>query len=65
MLMQQGRITQKGIFPPEGGVNPADFIDLISKVMKLGEKKKEDGSFSGVIVESVDAAGKVSIVDIT
>ncbi|MFH2066469.1 MAG: saccharopine dehydrogenase NADP-binding domain-containing protein [Pseudomonadota bacterium] len=64
MLMQQGRITQKGIFPPEGGVNPADFIDLISKVMKLGEKKEEDGSFSGVIVESVDAAGKVSIVDI-
>ncbi|RJP83712.1 MAG: saccharopine dehydrogenase [Desulfobacteraceae bacterium] len=64
MLMQQGRITQKGIFPPEGGVNPADFIDLISKVMKLGEKKNEDGSFSGVIVESVDAAGKVSIVDI-
>ena len=63
MLMQQGKITQKGIFPPEGGVNPVDFIDLISKVMKLGEKKQADDSFSGVIVESVDADGKVSIVD--
>lgn len=64
ILMQQKKITAKGVYPPEGGVNPVDFIDLISKVMKLKEKKKEDDSFSGVIVESVDAAGNVSIMDI-
>ena len=64
ILMQQGKVTAKGVYPPEGGVNPVDFIELISKVMKLEEKKKEDDSFSGVIVESVDAAGNVSIMDI-
>jgi saccharopine dehydrogenase (NAD+, L-lysine-forming) len=64
ILMQQGKVTAKGVYPPEGGVNPVDFIELISKVMKLEEKKKEDDSFSGVIVESVDAAGNVSIIDI-
>lgn len=63
ILMQQGKITGKGVYPPEGGVNPVDFIDLISKVMKLGEKKKGDDSFNGVIVESVDAEGNVSIMD--
>ena len=64
ILMQQGKIDRKGVFPPEGGVNPADFIDLISTVMKLGEKKPDDDSFSGVIVESVDAQGTVSVIDI-
>jgi saccharopine dehydrogenase (NAD+, L-lysine-forming) len=64
ILMQQGKIPQLGVYPPEGGVNPVDFIDLISSVMKLGEKKEGDDSFSGVIVESVDAEGNVSIIDI-
>ncbi len=63
ILMQQGKVTGKGVYPPEGGVNPVDFIDLISKVMKLGEKRKGDDSFSGVIVERVDAEGNVSIMD--
>jgi saccharopine dehydrogenase (NAD+, L-lysine forming) len=63
ILMQQGKVAGKGVYPPEGGVNPVDFIDLISKVMKLGEKKKGDDSFSGVIVERVDSAGNVSIMD--
>ena len=64
ILMQQGNINEKGIFPPEGGVNPVDFIDLISKVMKLSDNKEGDDSFGGVIVESVDTNGNVSIIDI-
>jgi len=64
ILMQQGNINVKGIFPPEGGVNPVDFIELISKVMKLSDKKEGDDSFGGVILESVDAEGNVSILDI-
>jgi saccharopine dehydrogenase (NAD+, L-lysine-forming) len=64
MLMEEGKITEKGVFPPEGCVNPADFIELITKVMKLDEKKGDTESFSGVIVESVDADGTVTTVDI-
>jgi saccharopine dehydrogenase (NAD+, L-lysine-forming) len=64
MLMKEGKITEKGVFPPEGCVNPADFIKLITKVMKLDEKKGDKESFSGVIVEAVDADGKVTTLDI-
>ena len=51
ILMQQGKITQKGVMPPEGCVNPVDFIDLISKVMGLDKKNKDSHEeFSGVLV---------------
>ena len=64
MLMHQGKITEKGVYPPEGGVNPMDFIDLVPKVMKLHEMKQGGESFGGVIVERVDAQGNVTTLDI-
>jgi saccharopine dehydrogenase (NAD+, L-lysine-forming) len=63
MLMQMGKIQEKGVLPPEGCVNPFDFIGLITKVMKLDEKKDED-SFRGVIAEMVDEEGTVTTLDI-
>jgi len=51
ILMQQGKISEKGVLPPEGCVNPVDFIDLISKVMGLDKKNKDSHEeFSGVLV---------------
>ncbi|WP_028315133.1 saccharopine dehydrogenase family protein [Desulfatibacillum aliphaticivorans] len=64
MLMVLGKITEKGVLPPEGCINPQDFLDLVSPVMKLDEKKGDSDSFSGVIVQHVDALGKVSTLDI-
>jgi len=65
MLMQQGKITQKGVLPPEGCVNPVDFIDLISKVMSLDKKDKESHEeFGGVLVQKIDADGKIEVIDI-
>ncbi|MBI9074256.1 MAG: saccharopine dehydrogenase NADP-binding domain-containing protein [Desulfatibacillum sp.] len=64
MLMVQSRITKKGVLPPEGCINPQDFLDLITPVMKLDEKKKDQNSFSGVIVQHVDASGNVTTLDI-
>ena len=64
MLMVQGKITEKGVMPPEGCINPQDFLDLITPVMKLDEKKGDADSFSGVIVQHVDALGKVTTLDI-
>jgi saccharopine dehydrogenase (NAD+, L-lysine-forming) len=64
ILMQQGKITQKGVFPPEGCVNPMDFIDLITRIMKLDKNKKGTDSFSGVIVQKVDEDGKIETIDI-
>lgn len=60
ILMQQGAITQKGVFPPEGGVDPLAFLALVQPVLALTQK---GGSFDGVVVEKVDEHGNVEKVD--
>ncbi len=65
LLMQQGKVTQKGVLPPEGCVNPVDFIDLISKVMNLDKKDKDSHEeFGGVIVQKIDEDGNIELIDI-
>ena len=65
LLMQQGKITPKGVLPPEGCVNPVDFIDLITKVMDLDKKDKEShAEFGGVIVQKIDEQGNLETIDI-
>lgn len=64
ILLAEGKITEKGVFPPEGCINPTDFISLISAVMGLDKKAKDETSFSGVIVEEVDDTGNVRRIDI-
>ncbi len=64
MLMVQGKMTEKGVLPPEACINPMDFIELITPVMNLDEKKEEDDSFSGVIVQHIDSSGNVTELDI-
>lgn len=64
MLMAMGKISGKGVMPPEACVNPMDFVNLISKVMKLDEKREDGDTFGGVIVEMVDEKGVVTKLDI-
>jgi len=56
VLMHQGRIKEKGVLPPEGCVNPTDFLSLMQTVLKPDKGGK---SFEGVLVESIDEAGKI------
>jgi saccharopine dehydrogenase (NAD+, L-lysine forming) len=56
VLMAQGKISVKGVVPPEGCVNPVDFLGLIGQVLKPDASGK---SFEGVLVESIDAQGRV------
>jgi len=64
ILMQQGRINQKGVMPPEACIDPNDFIQLIATVMKLDQREAEDDSFSGVIVQKVDERGEIETLEI-
>jgi saccharopine dehydrogenase (NAD+, L-lysine-forming) len=64
MLMQQGKITAKGVLPPEACINPSDLIGLVPQVMKLDSKKEGGESFGGFVVQSVDAQGNIATVDI-
>ncbi len=63
ILMHQGKISEKGILPPEAAVNPADFLGLLPQVMDMDKAKAGDGSFSGFLIEKVDENGNVSKVD--
>jgi saccharopine dehydrogenase (NAD+, L-lysine-forming) len=64
MLMQQGKITAKGVLPPEACINPTDLLELVPKVMKLNSKKEGGESFGGVIVQQIDENGKITKIDI-
>jgi saccharopine dehydrogenase (NAD+, L-lysine-forming) len=63
ILMHQGKITEKGVLPPEAAVNPADFLGLLPQIMDMDRAKAGDGSFSGFLVEKVDENGNVSKVE--
>jgi saccharopine dehydrogenase (NAD+, L-lysine-forming) len=64
ILMLEGKVSGKGVMPPEACVTPQDFIDLVPKVMRLDKKKEGGESFGGVIVEHIDESGKVTKLDI-
>ena len=64
LLMLAGKVGPHGVHPPEGCVNPTDFIGLVPVLMNL-DKSKEDGqSFGGIIVEKIDEHGNVEKIDI-
>lgn len=64
ILLADGKISKKGVFPPEGCINPLEFITLISDIMELDKKAEDESSFSGVIVEEVDGDGNVKTIKI-
>jgi len=61
ILMQRGKVTGKGVLPPEGCLNPMDFVGLIGEIVK---PKKGGASFEGVILESIDETGKATRMEI-
>ncbi|MBU2488663.1 MAG: saccharopine dehydrogenase NADP-binding domain-containing protein [Proteobacteria bacterium] len=60
LLLARGRISQKGVFPPEGCINPADFITLIPEIMTLDGKKEGGSSFGGIIIQQKDENGNIT-----
>jgi len=63
LLLQQGKIQGPGVFPPEGCIDPNDFLAAIPQVMALDADKEGGEAFGGVIVESVDEQGNVKKLD--
>jgi saccharopine dehydrogenase (NAD+, L-lysine-forming) len=53
MLMGLGKISIKGVFPPEAAVNPMDMFILAKKKIKIGEKVGLP-----ILVEHIDKEGK-------
>ena len=56
ILLNRGKITEKGVLPPEACVNPLDFLGLMQEHLKLDAMT---GGESPLIIESIDRDGKV------
>ncbi|MBW1808405.1 MAG: saccharopine dehydrogenase NADP-binding domain-containing protein [Deltaproteobacteria bacterium] len=61
ILMLKGKISKKGVLPPEACVDPLDFLALLPEVMPI---EKGGKSFDGVVVESIDHTGQVTRLDV-
>jgi len=61
ILMQQGKITKKGVLPPEGCVNPVDYFRLAAKYNEL--IRGTETRAPGMIVDKIDEAGHVERFD--
>lgn len=57
ILMQQGKIRKRGVNPPEGCVNPMDFVGLARSSVKLGNKEGLP-----IVAEHVDESGELQTV---
>ena len=63
ILMDQGKITAKGVLPPEGCVDPNDIIRLRS-TMKPVKKKGRKQPVEVLYAERIDSRGKTQRIDL-
>lgn len=54
-LMAEGLIKQKGVFPPEDGVNPIDILKVLLNIVGKGEIP--------ILVEKIDEKGIKEKID--
>lgn len=59
MLMATGKITQKGVLPPEACVNPMDLLEFARSKVKVGE-----GRGFPIVVEYIDESGRSQKLDV-
>jgi len=56
ILLHRGKITEKGVLPPEACVKPLDFLGLMQEHLKLDTMT---GGESPLIIETIDKDGKL------
>jgi saccharopine dehydrogenase (NAD+, L-lysine-forming) len=60
IMMKQGQITEKGVYPPEAGVESAKMLELAGQVLK-GTGMGEGGV--PIFIEHIDKDGKAESID--
>jgi saccharopine dehydrogenase (NAD+, L-lysine-forming) len=62
ILLQQGKIPRKGIFPPEGGIDPLDFVSLIPAILETNRSANPSQS-AQLLIDIIDEDGKKTTMD--
>ena len=60
MLMRRGKISAKGVLPPEGCVDAGEFLALASEVMLAGSRSRGGKSSTTIFFETVGPDGSVT-----
>ncbi len=63
IMMQQEKVSGKGVLPPEGCIRPLEFIDVFRPLADMADADMGKSGESSLIVEQVDADGKVTTLD--
>ncbi len=60
-LMQRGKILTKGVFPPEAGVDPMEFLGVMQEYLQL---ENVAGAGSPLLIQSIDDEGNIKELSI-
>lgn len=60
MLMLDGKVAGPGVLPPEGCVEPDDFMAAALEVMKSGDKSGTEDKTARIVIEAIEADGSVT-----
>ena len=63
LMVQQQRITRKGVIPPEAAVKPREFIDLYMPLLEDKDSRAGKPGESSLIIEQVDAQGHITPIE--
>ena len=62
ILMQTGKVSRKGIFPPEGGIDPMDFISLIPAILEKN-KAHAPAQSEQLLIDVIEEDGQKTTMD--
>lgn len=63
MLMEQGKVTAKGVLPPEGCIDTNDFMAVSMNVMSESAKDRGGKRNASIVFETIHADGSVARVE--
>jgi saccharopine dehydrogenase (NAD+, L-lysine-forming) len=63
IFMQRGKITTKGVIPPEACIDPREYLELVKPLMGIKDTGGKPGD-SSFLVERVDKDGNVTLIDV-
>jgi saccharopine dehydrogenase (NAD+, L-lysine-forming) len=55
LMIQRGKVNEKGVIPPEACINPLEFLGVMREVFEVSE----EGEDSPLIFQSIDEEGNV------
>ena len=63
IMMQTGKVTGKGVLPPEACVKPMEFINIYRPLVDIEDSETGKSGESTVLIEQVDASGNITVLD--